>query len=376
MIEQLEYRARAVFALAIATLALMLVTSTGLPAKAAEPSAATLAECQAALLYPDRSESDVAFLTACVHALTPRGTTTPSSTTSSPAPTQTTSPPSPSTTNPSTTPPATTPPATTTPPGPSVCPAFPRFPDAGCTGWRHTGVTLKPCGPSDGHLETPNVVYDSCVFNNGVVIQAPGITIQRSWIKGNVRAHWSFDYDYLGAKLIDVEIGPSSNPELAAVSNGPNFTGIRLDAHHTATGVHLGDNSSLIDSWVHDRIHTDSHGSAVGLGQNSGNNTKIIHNNLDCAPTNGAVACSGAAVLYDEPTLNNVLVQYNLFNSKSGYCLRNGPGATNIRVLDNIFGRKYYTICGLFGPVSQFYPNNTGNQWLRNTYPDGTPVTV
>lgn len=380
MIEQLEYRTRVVFALAIAMLSLMLFTSTTIPATAAEPSAQLLADCQAALSYPDRSETDLAFLNTCVHALTFRDIPPPASTTSPTTPLPTTTPPtstSPPSPTPTTNPPGpTTVPPTTAPPGPPVCAPYPRVPDGSCTGWQHTGVTLKACGPADGHLETANAVYDGCLFSNGVVIQAANITIQRSWIKGNVKAHWSTDFNYLGAKLYDVEIGPSSDPQLAAVSNGPNITMLRLNAHHTATGIHLGDNSSLTDSWVHDRNHTESHGSAVGIGQNSGNNTKIVHNNLDCAPWNGVTACSGAAVLYDEPTLNNVLVMNNLFNSRSGYCVRNGPRATNIRVINNTFGRKYHQGCGLFGPVAAFYPNNTGNQWSGNTYPDGTPVNV
>lgn len=43
-------------------------------------------------------------------------------------------------------PPPSSPPTPPTPPpaGGGGCPPFPAFPDASCTGWQHTGVTLTP----------------------------------------------------------------------------------------------------------------------------------------------------------------------------------------------------------------------------------------
>jgi hypothetical protein len=350
--------------------------SDGAPLSVAE-------ECQRALGYPARTSADRVWLRTCVHALTPPTTSPSGSPTATPPPSTTATP---TTTPPVTVPPTTTPapttvPPTTTPPGPGECPAFPGFPDASCTGWQHTGVTLTECsegdGDQDGHLTIANRTYDGCVFPRGVVVQAAGIIINRSRIVGVVRVHDSLNGDYRGAKLTDVEIdgGANPSPDFAAISAGSNISCVRCHIHGTATGFHLGDNNVLRDSYIHDFVDTGSHGAAAGTGQGAGDNTIVEHNNLQCSRTNGAAHCSSALSLYDEPTLNNVLVQFNLFNSVSGYGMYGGgPQGTNIRILDNVFGQKYYPTCGLFGPVAAFYVGNAGNIWSGNKYENGSVV--
>lgn len=362
----------------LAALALMagafLFSTPRTPVPAAEGTPLSVAEeCQRALGYAGRTSADRTWLRTCVHALTPPTvppttappTTTPASTT----PPVTTAPPT-----------TTVPPTTTTPPAPGGCAPFPAFPDASCTGWQHTGVTLHPCGDPAGsatHLAVANAVYDSCLFPDQVVIQAAGIDITRSRIVGVVRVHDSLNGDYHGAALTDVEIDGGANPDpnFAAISAGSNISCVRCHIHGTATGFHLGNNNVLRDSYIHDFVDTGSHGAAAGTGQGAGDNTIVEHNNLDCSRTNGATHCSSALSLYDEPTLNNVLVRNNKFNSVSGYGMYGGgPQGTNIRILDNVFGQKYYPTCGLFGPVAAFYAGNAGNQWSGNRYQDGTIV--
>lgn len=263
-----------------------------------------------------------------------------------------------------------------------MCPAFPAFPDASCTGWQHTGVTLKVCvegdgDEGDGHLERANAVYDGCSFMNGANIQAAGITITRSYIRGTVKPHDSMNNDYKNLRMVDVEIdgGANPDPDFASISLGHNMTCLRCNVHNGATGVHLGDNSELRDSWVHDFADTGSHGAAVGIGQGSGNGARIAHNNLNCNRTNGAAHCSSAASLYDEPTLNDVLVMENLMNTVSGYgSYGGGPQGTNIRYINNIFGQRYFATCGPFGPIAAFYAGNAGNVWQNNRYQDGNVV--
>ncbi len=351
--------------------------STGRPQAVADPSVLSVRdECQLALGYPARTADDIAWLTTCVHALTPPTTPpTPSSppTTTTPAPT---TPPI------TTTPPTTTPPTTTTPPAPGQCAPFPAFPDASCTGWKHTGVTLHPCGDPAGsatHLEVANAVYDSCVFADSVVIQAANITIKRSWVKGTVypnsermRTPDGFP-DYKGVKLIDVEVGPSSDPDRAGVGNGFHKSLLRVDVHGTASGIHVSDFNDIRDSYSHDFADTGSHGAAAGTGQDMGNHSVIIHNNLNCSRTNGAAHCSAALALYDEPTLTDVLVQQNLFNSVSGFCAYGGNTGTFIRFVDNVFGQRYSPTCGPFGPITVFF-FNTGNVWSGNKYANGQVV--
>lgn len=321
-------------------------------------------------------------------------TTSPSpsgSSTSPPTATPTAPPTTPpvTTTVPPTTVPPTTPPPTTDPPPPGdtlfcapwVGVAGP-FPDEHCTGWRHTGATLHTCNdgidPGDGHLTVAGKTYDGCLFPNGVVIQAANITIRRSWVKGNVKPHDSMRTadnkpDCKGLKLIDVEVGPSSDPDLAGVGNCFNKSLLRVNVHGTASGIHVSDFNSVTDSYSHDFADTGSHGAAAGTGQDMGNHSTLVHNNLNCSRTNGAAHCSSALSLYDEPTLTDVLVEQNLFNSVSGFCAYGGNTGTFIRFVDNTFGQRYFSSCGPFGPITVFNPN-PGNVWSGNRFADGRVV--
>lgn len=348
-------------------------------------------ECQRALTYPSRSAADRTFLQRCVHALDPRTpTATPTVVPTTTPPASTTAPPT--TVPPTTTSPVTTPPPTTDPPGPGdplFCAPYAGvngpFPDENCTGWRHTGVTLHTCGDPPGsatHLETAGATYDGCLFRDAVVIQAANITIRRSWIQGTVYPHGDMrttgdQPDCKGLKLIDVEVSPapgqSADRDRAGVGNCFNKSLLRVDVHGTASGIHVSDFNSIIDSYSHDFADTGSHGAAAGTGQDMGNHSIIAHNNLNCSRTNGAPHCSAALSLYDEPTLDDVLVQQNLFNSVSGFCAYGGNTGTNIRFVDNTFGQRYFSTCGPFGPITVF-KFNEGNVWTNNRYANGTVV--
>lgn len=273
--------------------------------------------------------------------------------------------------------PATPPP----PPPPSsggvlTCPAFPAFPDEKCTGYLHTGVTLHDCATDAIIIDVDNSTYDSCYFPKGVTIKAANVTIKRSHVHGTVDAHWSFILDYKNLALIDVEIEDAGNlnPDRAPLG-GHNFSCLRCDVHHTGTGIHVGNNSTVTDSRTHDFIMTPgAHGAGMGEGQGHGNNSKIIHNNIECNRLPGQEqVCSSALSLYDEPTLDNVLVKNNLFNTVGGYCTYGGGAdGTNIKYIDNYFGKKYFSICGQYGPVAAFFSKNPGNEWTGNVWADGS----
>ncbi len=220
------------------------------------------------------------------------------------------------------------------------------------------------------------MTFDKCLFSDGVVVKGANVTIKRSHIHGTVDPHWSNGYDYRHLTMIDVEIEEADNksPDRSAIG-GANFSCLRCDVHHTGTGIHVGDNASVVDSWTHDFVMTPgSHGAGIGEGQGQGNHSRIIHNNIQCNRLPGQQqVCSSALSLYDEPTLNDVLVQNNLFNAIDGYCTYGGgPQGTNIRYIDNLFGKKFHSGCGSYGPVTAFYSGNTGNVWSGNAWQDGS----
>jgi hypothetical protein len=253
--------------------------------------------------------------------------------------------------------------------GPEVCPQFPEFPDENCTGWRHTGVTLRPC---------PNVItqdgttLDSCRFGPDLEIQARDVTITRSLVEGTVYATYLTDWSLGGLRLVDVEIDGGDrvvDGRSAAIGND-DYTCLRCHIHRSERGANLGRNVHIEDSYLHDWFEAPgAHQTAIG--SNGGQDFTIIHNHLECLTPDG---CSAALSLYEDfDSIENVLIQHNLFNTNGSYCTYAGQNGTSIRYIDNIFGTKFYDRCGQYGPVTDFRPN-AGNVWRGNRYPDGSAV--
>jgi hypothetical protein len=253
------------------------------------------------------------------------------------------------------------------------CPAFPAFPDQGCTGWRHTGVSLRTC-PST--VTEDGASLDGCRFPGGVTIQARDVTITRSLIEGLVEPHGSL----LNLTLVDVEIDGTGQPDPhgeAAIGNG-DYTCIRCHIHSTGRGANLDRNVRIEDSYLHGFVYTDGvHQTAIG--SNGGSGFTIVHNNLECS-TEG---CSAALSLYgDFFPIEDALIQHNLFNTTGSFCTYAGsvegkpfPVGTGIRYLDNRFGSKYHPQCGIYGPVTS-WGQHEGNVWRGNVWQDGSgPVT-
>ena len=251
----------------------------------------------------------------------------------------------------------------------SACAAFPGFPDESCTGWRHTGVSLRDCPTT---ITEAGARLDGCRFPGGVTILAAGVTISRSLIHGLVEPHDSLQ----GLTLTDVEIDGSGQPDPqgeAAIGNG-DYTCIRCHIHSSGRGANLDRNVRIEDSYLHGFSYTDGvHQTAIG--SNGGSGFTIIHNNLECS-TDG---CSAALALYgDFFPIEDVLVQRNLFNTTGSFCTYAGsvegkpfPVGTGIRYLDNRFGRKYHPDCGIYGTVTS-WGQHTGNAWQGNQWQDGS----
>lgn len=290
-----------------------------------------------------------------------RATPTPSSSpTASPTSSPTVAP---------TTPPVTTPPVTpspTTQPPVSACAAWPAVPDAACTGYLPTGVTLHTC---PGTISSPGT-YDSCRFTSGLTIASTGVTVSRSLVNGHVEG--VLGADLRGAVFRQVEIIGEAGDGSAAIGNN-NYTCDRCNIHAGNRGFALGSHVRIMDSYAHDfwvqpasqQGPNSAHQSAIST--HGGSDIQVLHSNLRC--NSDAYACSGGFQFYSEdpPGISNVLVRNNRITADAGYGMMFGTliagkpyGITGTSIIDNVIDSSEY------GPVANWPANQSGNTFTGN----------
>jgi hypothetical protein len=262
------------------------------------------------------------------------------------------------------------------------------MPDASCTGWQHTGVTLHACSQSQlvagAHL-------DSCRFPGTISIcsSCSSIVITRSLILGRVEGASGADLRSL--QLIDTEIdgtGTAADGQSSIGNN--NYTLLRANVHGASRGANVGFNDVIQDSWLHD-WNPPSGAHVTGIGSNGGAHNQILHSWIVCSILGdpSGFACSSAFSIYgdDAPGSDDWLVQNNRFDSGSSYCMIvAGPPSkpypyTNVRVLDNTFGdmfTAYWHVpqhnCSQYGPVAGWTTDaSKGNLWSGNVDVNGVP---
>ncbi len=277
--------------------------------------------------------------------------------------------------------------------GTLTCPPYPAFPDTSCTGWQHTGVTLKtvPGQVASGSgwnwegspfnyvkITSSGAVLDGLDISGCVFVDAgvSGATIKRSRISGNC--------DYL-VRLNDANATIAmvvEDTELiggAVQYKGAGFTWRRVNAHGFSGKAAMTQSDSTVeDSYIHDNVcNPPDHQS--GIGTNGGaSNIVLRHNNVDLTPSE---CTSGGIANYDDfGAFHDILIEKNLINS-AGYCLKagfednNAAGNSGMLVLNNVFGRKYNPECGSFGVVSSWMAGVSGNVWSGNTWGAGAAAT-
>jgi hypothetical protein len=272
------------------------------------------------------------------------------------------------------------------------CPPFPAFPDANCTGWQHTGVTLTPySGPRE--IYTDNTVIDGKLISNGLYIRASNVTIKRSQINGGVDLGYAQAHNIL---LEDVEIN-AGNTTYAAIG-AANFTCRRCNIHGGGQGIN-GYSFTIEDSWIHDLYGEGTvHSEAIlaAYSKQSAPN-RMIHNRLEGAygaqgvwnPSDGGMSASVAIYTHGDTwgSQSHVWMEKNLLSvGNSGrdlanYCLYAGtPDSINklsySTFKDNVFKRNSSTgKCGN-NPVSSADNGGVGNCQSGNRYEDGTPISI
>jgi hypothetical protein len=236
------------------------------------------------------------------------------------------------------------------------------------------------------YITKDNAVVDGLDIDLCVKVFANNVTIQRSRV--GCSDYYAIRMSdpptrYRGLKLIDVELDGlgRAGAQTIAVEEAADGHFLRIDVHGMgSSGPRIGSGTIIEDSYVHDfTCNPGDH--TAGLSSNGGGSNIVVrHNNVDVDQRPG---CATAAweIALDFGTYNGVLTERNLFNGGS-YCAYAAlnvprsvlPPATNVRFVDNVFGRKYAPRCGRFGPIAQ-WADSPGSVWLNNTWGPGAMAT-
>ena len=218
-----------------------------------------------------------------------------------------------------------------------VAPAPPsNFPDASNTGVP-AGKTLTPS--SGITVRQDGTVIDG-VDAPWIEVQAANVTIRNSRVSG-------CDICILnrstGLVVEDVTIEGADG---TGIMFG-NYTARRVDVSGTENGFNVGNNTTIIDSWIHDLDTSgDAHTDGIQSSAGGAGNVLIRHNNIDSVPT-GASGCTSAVIMHTggDPQNHDWRIEDNRLDgggcSVALYC----PRAT----ASNIFVNNNRMLKGVFG---------------------------
>jgi hypothetical protein len=277
------------------------------------------------------------------------------------------------------------------------CPPFPSFPDASCTGWEHTGVTLTNHA-SSCTLSTANATYDSKRFNCDIIIAANNITITRSEINGVVNNNNNYSGMVIEDTLIDGGNGGQQcvGRSLSTGITSAGFTLRRAHIKNCNQAVYAA-RFTVIDSFL-ENINgdgTDHIESILGTGPGPlvvQHTTIFGEANEESGPWNpddGGVSAAVAFYVHGTfwPDINGITFEQNYLRGnpggdrQAGYCLYGGEStagdghnSSNAVFRDNVFARGTSGVCGSYGPVVSI-ASGTNTCWSNNRYDDGTEIT-
>ncbi|WP_043672137.1 hypothetical protein [Streptomyces xylophagus] len=259
------------------------------------------------------------------------------------------------------------------------------FPDARTTGPR---IGLTPHSTGNLSVRTDGTVIKGWDITGSLDIYADDVTIidsritSTNWWGVNLRPGHS------GLRVLHTTLtavpgkGPDNGGVDYAVSNmsessvevGWSDISVFGNALSMGTGY-------LHDNYVHDLVpfrnaggewqHTDA---VISGGSNKG---KLIirHNTLLNATPVDKGASAAIGLFADTGPVSHTVVDDNLLAGGAYALYGGGPGATGIKVTNNVFSRRYHRNSGVYGAVTAWNAGGAGNVWRGNRFSDGTPIT-
>ena len=233
---------------------------------------------------------------------------------------------------------------------------------------------------------------------DGLTVHAANLVIRNSKVNGLIR----LDTDLAGAADWSVSVTDSEvdagvvqlasiccgNLTLTRVNVHGGVTAVQCEASGPTSGGDLTPDCTVRDSFLHGQQIPENAQWHLGGFLTEGGDVKVTldHNYVICEapvyPPDGG--CTGDinllghfGIIHDVTIINNKLgATPNL-----SYCTFGGSGAAgfgpqthDVVYRDNVFERGKSTICGQYGPVTDFDKTRPGNVWTNNKYDDGTLI--
>jgi len=237
-------------------------------------------------------------------------------------------------------------------------------PGPGNTGPSNPSILIPYTGPNK--ITTPGTVIENVIFSRGITITAANVVIR------NFKIDASNDFYGINTSGINVLIEDGEiTGALSSLVVGGNFTLRKVNLHEGQSDAIKGGVNILVEAcWIHRLgMKVDAH--ADGLQVRDGKNIIFRGNNMDM-PVPGSAGYPGtpyksnANFIIDQSQgpVDNILIEGNWLNG-GNFTIYNTKGATNVRVINNKFGKDYK-----FG-----YKNGQFADWSGNTWEDtGLPV--
>lgn len=278
-----------------------------------------------------------------------------------------------------------TPPPDSTAHAETAAPGEAGFPDARTTGPR---IGLTPHSTGNLSVRTDDTVIKGWDITGSLDIYADDVTIIDSRITSTNWWGVNLRPGHRGLRVLHTTLtavpgrGPDNGGVDYAVSNmsessvevGWSDISVFGNALSMGTGY-------LHDNYVHDLVpfrnaggewqHTDA---VISGGSNKGQ-LIIRHNTLLNATPVDKGASAAIGLFADTGPVSHTVVDDNLLAGGAYALYGGGPGATGIKVTNNVFSRRYHRNSGVYGAVTAWNAGGASNVWRGNRFSDGTPIT-
>lgn len=259
------------------------------------------------------------------------------------------------------------------------------FPDASTTGPR---VPLAADDSGNVSIKKDGTVIKGKDITGSLDIYANDVTIIDSKITSTNWWGINLRPGYSGLKVLHTTItavpgkGPDNGGVNYAVSNmGTSSIEVGwCDISVFGNALSMGQ-GYLHDNYVHDLVpfvnnggewqHTD----AVISGGGGKGKLVIRHNTLLNASPVDKGASAAVGLFADTGHVSNTVVDDNLLAGGAYALYGGGEGATGITVTNNVFSTRYHRNSGVYGAVTAWNAEGSGNVWRGNRFTDGTPIT-